>query len=71
MRFLTSQFNYAGPIPVEYYLTRTAPEPKDYMETFNIIAGPGGKKKISLKVENINSIFRLLRLPSINLISGK
>lgn len=48
-----------GEVPIEYYLNKTAPEPKDYMETFNIIAGAGGKKKISFKVDKINSIFRL------------
>jgi len=47
-----------GEVPIEYYLNKTAPEPKDYMETFNIIAGAGGKKKISFKVDKINSIFR-------------
>jgi len=46
-------------VPPEYYLNKaTAPEPKDYMETFNIIAGAGGKKKISFKVDQINSLFR-------------
>jgi len=45
-------------VPHEYYLSNSAPQPKDGMETMTVIAGAGGKKKIKFKVDVINSILR-------------
>ena len=55
-----------GPIPVDYYLSKTV-EPKDYYETFSIVAGAGGKKKMKFKVDVPESIFRCAPL----LVSSK
>jgi len=51
-----SKFNMGGPVPKSYYLTTSAPFPKKYMETLNVIAG--GKKKLKFKVDDVNSILR-------------
>lgn len=52
-----SQFNMGGEVPLEYYLSKTA-EPKDYYESFSIVAGAGGKKKMKFNVDRVGSIFR-------------
>jgi hypothetical protein len=45
-------------VPYSYYLSNSAPVPKDYMETINIIAGAGGFKKLKYKIDVANSILR-------------
>lgn len=51
-----SKFNMGGSVPKSYYLTTSAPVPKKYMDTLNVIAG--GKKKLKFKVDDVNSILR-------------
>ena len=46
-----------GEVPVEYYLSKTA-EPKDYYESFSIVAGAGGKKKMKFTVDQVGSYLR-------------
>ncbi|EFX85396.1 hypothetical protein DAPPUDRAFT_238038 [Daphnia pulex] len=53
-----SKFNMGGEVPYSYYLSNSAPVPKDYMETINIIAGAGGFKKLKYKIDVANSILR-------------
>ncbi|XP_046633841.1 SEC14-like protein 2 isoform X2 [Daphnia pulicaria] len=53
-----SKFNMGGEVPYSYYLSNSAPVPKDYMETINIIAGAGGFKKLKYKIDVVNSILR-------------
>lgn len=48
-----------GEVPLSYYLSNSAPVPKDYMETINIIAGAGGFKKLKFKIDVKHSILRL------------
>lgn len=55
------QFSMGGEVPVEYYLSKTA-EPKDYYESFNIVAGASGKKKMKFIVDTANSVFRFVRV---------
>lgn len=48
-----------GQVPREYYLSNSAPVPRDDMESMHIIAGAGGKKKLKFKVNAVNSVLRL------------
>lgn len=48
-----------GKVPKELYMRDvTKPIPNEKMETFNLIGGFSGKKKIKLKVDKTGSIFR-------------
>lgn len=47
-----------GEVPHTYYLSNNAPIAKDYMETVNVIAGAGGKKKFKFKVDVPESVMR-------------
>jgi hypothetical protein len=40
-----------GQVPHSYYLRKNPPVVKDYMETLNISAGAGGKKKLKFDVK--------------------
>ena len=40
-----------GEVPRSYYLSNNLPVPKHYMETANIIAGAGGRKKLKYKID--------------------
>jgi hypothetical protein len=53
-----------GEVPYSYYLSNSAPVPKDYMETINIIAGAGGFKKLKYKIDVANSILRYASISS-------
>lgn len=59
-----SKFNMGGSVPKSYYLTTSAPVPKKYMDTLNVIAG--GKKKLKFKVDDVNSILRYLKLNALH-----
>ncbi|KAK4004691.1 SEC14-like protein 2 [Daphnia magna] len=51
-----SKFNMGGKIPHSYYLCNKPPMAKDYMETVNIMAGAGGRKKLKFKVDIAQSV---------------
>ena len=53
-----SKFNMGGEVPHEYYLSNSLPEPKEGMETLNVIAGASGFKSLKFKVEIANSTLR-------------
>lgn len=53
----TPQLNLGGEVPREYYMS-TKPQAKDYMETANIMAGAGGRKKFKFQVDKADSILR-------------
>ncbi|XP_046460824.1 SEC14-like protein 2 [Daphnia pulex] len=52
------KFNMGGEVPQTYYLKNSAPVPKDNMQTVNIIAGAGGRKKLKLNVTIARSVLR-------------
>lgn len=47
-----------GQVPHSYYLKRNPPIAKDYMETLNVCAGVGGKKKVKFDVIVPYSVIR-------------
>lgn len=49
-------------MPREYYLSNSAPQPKESMETLTLLAGASGKKKIKFRVDQINSILKYFLL---------
>ncbi len=49
-----------GEVPQSYYLKNNAPIAKDYMETANIIAGAGGRKKLNFDVTVARSVLRYI-----------
>jgi hypothetical protein len=49
-----------GEVPQTYYLKNSAPVPKDNMETVNIIAGAGGRKKLKLNVTIARFVLRYI-----------
>jgi hypothetical protein len=52
-------------VPYSYYLSNSAPVPKDYMETINVIAGASGFKKLKYKIDVANSILRYVPIRSV------
>ncbi|XP_057372740.1 SEC14-like protein 2 [Daphnia carinata] len=53
-----SKFNMGGEVPHIYYLSNNGPVAKDYMETLNVMAGVGGKKKLKFNADVPESIMR-------------
>jgi hypothetical protein len=52
------QLNMGGQVPHSFYLRKNPPIAKDYMETLNISAGVGGKKKLKFEVVVPHSAIR-------------
>ncbi len=52
------QLNMGGQVPHSFYLRKNPPIAKDYMETLNISAGVGGKKKLKFQVVVPHSAIR-------------
>jgi len=53
-----SKWNMGGKVPRSYYLSNTMPIPKEKMQMINIRPGAGGRKKLKINVDVINSIIR-------------
>ncbi|XP_046633787.1 SEC14-like protein 2 [Daphnia pulicaria] len=52
------KLNMGGQVPHSFYLRKNPPIAKDYMETLNISAGVGGKKKLKFEVVVPHSAIR-------------
>ncbi|KAI9561273.1 hypothetical protein GHT06_012229 [Daphnia sinensis] len=51
-----SKVNMGGKVPHSYYLCNKPPVAKDYMETVNVMAGGGGRKKLKFRVDIPRSV---------------
>lgn len=50
-----------GEISRDLYLANHVPVAKEYMESMNILAGVGGKKKLKYEVDIPQSVFRYFK----------